>query len=407
MKKRINTTIALLTTFSLLLTGCSLSKSDVDQAKEYLSDNQEADAETNDDAASSASSIIVINDLFEPILEEKENLEAATEASSEDAEPEESNNDENDPVNIVFFGDSQLANGREDGSDIPALLGSKIPNSRIYNMAIGGTTASVEKTTNDLSPENLSSYSFYGMALYFAGEADRNEALASVPSVLDTMNSIDPKDVDYYVLSYGTNDFLNNVYLDASDDDTDPVKDHSLLNAYSHGIETLQSISPNAEIIMMLPFYGIYVAEDGTYIGDSYIVSNGIGTLADYADKVKNVAEGAGATIFDGMFMTRCDLYLDTASQYLMDNLHLSLTGRQIVARLLAHNINFAEGNEPYAYLDTDYIKIAEFDPNETYRYDEGLMKEYYPESWSSYIKGEYPLAQPSEEAAAEYNSGN
>ena len=158
MKKRINTTIALLTTFSLLLTGCSLSKSDVDQAKEYLSDNQEADAETSDDAASSASSIVVINDLFEPILEEKANLEAATEASSEDAEPEESNNDENDPVNIVFFGDSQLANGREDGSDIPALLGSKIPNSRIYNMAIGGTTASVEKTTNDLSPENLTSF---------------------------------------------------------------------------------------------------------------------------------------------------------------------------------------------------------------------------------------------------------
>jgi hypothetical protein len=82
-----------------------------------------------------------------------------------------------------------------------------------------------------------------------------------------------------------------------------------------------------------------------------------------------------------------------------MDNLHLNLKGRQIFARLVAHEVNFREHNEPFAYLDQDKIKIAEFNPDENYRLDEYFMCTYYPESWEKYVKGEFPLAQPSEEA--------
>ena len=65
--------------------------------------------------------------------------------------------------------------------------------------------------------------------------------------------------------------------------------------------------------------------------------------------------------------------------------------------------VNYLEKNEPYAYLETDFIKIAEFDPDEYYRCDEHLMRTNYPESWEKYIKGEFPLAQPSEEALEKY----
>ena len=74
-----------------------------------------------------------------------------------------------------------------------------------------------------------------------------------------------------------------------------------------------------------------------------------------------------------------------------------------VFSRIFAHYVNFAEHNEPYAYLETDFIKIAEFNPDEYYRYDEGQMKEYFPESWEKYIKGEFPLAQPSPEAVQAY----
>lgn len=402
MKKSIRLGIVLLSSVSLLLGGCSLSKEDIPEANEYLTDSKEAE-DAADEASTLSSQIVVINDLFEPVIdpEKTEASESSTEASTE--EPTESDED-GEPVNIVFFGDSQLANGKADETDIPHLMGKRIPNSRIYNMAIGGTTATVEKTTTDITPETLTSTSFYGMVNCFAGKSDRYATLAAgYPDVLETMNSIEPKDVDYYVLSYGTNDFINGVPLDTSEYDSAANQAHALYNVLTMCIDQLKDMSPDAVIVIMTPFYGIYVADDGAYIGDSYIVSNGIGTLAEYADKVKNVAEDREIIPFDCMYQSKFDLYLDTASQYLADNLHLTLTGRQIVARLLAHEVNFREKNEPYAYLETDYIKIEEFDPFEDYRLSEGLMKKYYPESWEKYIVGEFPLAQPTEEAVQQY----
>ena len=401
MKKSIRFAIALLSSASIILTGCSMSGEEVKEATEYLNDEGSEASEEVSEAASEASSTIVIEDLFEPIIDSTESGEAASDASTQEAGLQSS---QGDPVNIVCFGDSQLANGRFDGSDIPHMLPYRVPNAKIYNMAIGGTTASVEQTTSDTSPAGLTSTSFLGMAYCFAGKSDRDATLsANYHEILDTMNSIDPADVDYYIISYGTNDFFNNVPLDVTPYDSVSDQDHALYNSMNKALDILQSISPDAIIIILTPFYGIYLSDDGTYIGDSYIVSNGIGTLADYADKVKNVAEDRELILVDCMYKSRFDLYLDTANEYLADNLHLSLKGRQVLSRILAHEINFREMNEPYAYLETDYIEIATFDPNEYYRYDEGQMKEYFPESWEKYIKGIFPLAQPSPEAAAEY----
>lgn len=397
MKKRITLLMALLSTTCIVLSGCSLPEKDVKEATEYIGDGASTE-DSAEDEASSEKSIVVIDNLFEPLLEEVSSSTASVEASTEEEKTEEKENgsEEENVVNIVCFGDSQLANGRDDGTDIPHLLAPKIPDSRVFNMAIGGTTASVEQSTSDINPSKLSSLSFLGMVYCFAGKSDRDATLESYPGILNTMNSIDPKDVDYYVLSYGTNDFLSNVPMDADYYASANDKAHTLYGALSMGLSELRSISPNAEFIILTPFYGIYVDDSGAYIGDSYIVSNGIGTLSEYAEKVKNVIDDNGCYMLDGMFRTRFDLYVDTASEYLIDNLHLTLTGRQIVTRILAHNINYLEKNEPFSYWDTDYIKIAEFDPDETYRADETVMEVQYPESWERYIHGEFPLAQPS-----------
>lgn len=410
--------VAVLSAMCFMVAGCEGADTDPAKATEYFSDKANEMMSLVEESATLAASTIVVNDseLFEPLWEGDKANDASSGASSEAAaassasssdtaasveDPERKKLEELyariNPVNIVFFGDSQLANGRDDHTDIPSLIGQRIPKSNIYNMAIGGTTATLEKSTSDANPSTMTSNCFLGMVYAFAGTSDRNAALAAYPQVLETMNSINPADVDYYFLSYGTNDFLNGVVLDTPTNQPDQTR--GVYNAMCRGIDVLREISPKAKILIMTPFYGIYVDGDGNYIGDSYIVSNGIGTLSQYAQKVQNVSEDKETYIFDGMFMTKCDLYLDTANQYLSDNLHLTLTGRQIMARLLAHYVNFIEGNEPYCYLETDFIKIAEFDPEEDYRYDELQMKEYFPESWEKYIKGKFPLAQPSAEA--------
>ena len=69
MKKRITLLMALLSTTCIVLSGCSLPEKDVKEATEYIGD----DASTEDsaeDEASAEKSIVVIDNLFEPLLEE-------------------------------------------------------------------------------------------------------------------------------------------------------------------------------------------------------------------------------------------------------------------------------------------------------------------------------------------------
>ena len=90
----------------------------------------------------------------------------------------------------------------------------------------------------------------------------------------------------------------------------------------------------------------------------------------------------------------KCDLYLDTAEEYLMDGTHLTEKGRQVFARLLAHIPNYYEENEPFAYLENDIIKINEFDPDEYFMISDHKLKENYPEAYEKLKSGAYPLAR-------------
>ncbi|WP_024867313.1 GDSL-type esterase/lipase family protein [Butyrivibrio sp. FCS014] len=397
MKKNLKLITTILLTSTLVLSGCSLKAyENTKTAEEYVSDAIASVEETTEDAAETDSSIVVIENLFEPLLEEStSSAESSTVVNDE--QPAEETAEEVDKVEIVFFGDSQFANGRNDGSSIPDMIATRVPNSVVYNMGIGGSTASLEASTSIISPDKVTTNCFVGMAYALASEADRNTILADNHEVLNIMNSITPSKVDYYFIEYGANDFFSNARLDTDMYDLDQI--HNYYGALKSGINKLKEISPQAVIFVVSPFYSVYNSPEGQYIGDSYIVSNGIGTLAEYAEKAKNVADDTQVWYIDTMIREHTDLYLDTADQYLMDGVHLTLKGRQIFGRIFAHYVNFCEHNEPFAYLDTDYIKIAEYDTEEYYRYDEAMMKAYYPESWEKYIKGEFPLAQPSEEA--------
>jgi len=402
MKKRSVSVLAAVITALTILSGCELQNSDTAKATEYVNDENDSSNAATDasgtDYATSSGSLIVVDGLMEPVLEEAsasastsvvEAATAATSASTEETQKE-------DKSIMVFLGDSQFANGRSDGTDIPHLIGERVPDSVVYNLGIGGTTGAIEMTTSDVSPENLVSTSFLGMAYALSGRGNREASLADYPEILETMNQVDPEEVDYYFLSYGTNDFFLGLPLDHTQYDGDPM--HCFYDAMCTGIEELKSISPNAEIILISPFYGVYKDGDGNLIGDSYVVSNYFDTLANYARKSKNAAEDEDIVDFDAMFGTHCDLYIDTADQYLMDGVHLTLTGRQIFARLIAHLPNYMNNNEPSVYYETDYIKIAEFDPDEYYKYRDDMLKEYYPSYYEKLVNGEYNVAKPDEE---------
>ena len=170
MKKKLMTAAALTMAFSVMITGCSLGKDDTKEATEYIND-ETLNATDDSSALDSVTNIIVAEDLATPDFEDYTTAAATTEATTEATtqEPE-----KEDKVVMVFFGDSQIANGRNDGTDIPTLVGQRVPNSVSINLAIGGTTASLEASTaNYQDYENWTSNSFVGMVHAFTGKVKK------------------------------------------------------------------------------------------------------------------------------------------------------------------------------------------------------------------------------------------
>ena len=402
MKKDIKKLAAISMAFIIMLTGCSLGANNSEEpvvnasTEESTEEVSVASSENSSVAEPEISSdqIVVVEDLAEPDIEEVSAANAdVTDSSAEEA----SKYDIDKELVMVFIGDSQIANGRADGTDIASYVQKRVPNGKSYNLGIGGTTAAIELTTvNTQDYDNWTSTSFLGIAYSLEGRVNRNQVLASNPDVLERMNQVDPAKVDYYFIEYGANDFFNKIQLDKwSSGYADINELHTYYGALKAGIQVLKNISPNATIVLITPFYGLYYAPDGTYLGDTYVTSNGVGTLQDYAKKINNVAEEAGLYCLDTMTRSKCDLYMDTASQYRMDNVHLTVTGRQVFARIIAHIPNSMEGYEPTAYRQTEFVKIAEFNPDEYYKYPDEYFSRDFPEEYQKYLNGEYLLAKP------------
>ncbi len=271
-------------------------------------------------------------DIKEPEIPEENISEPVEQQTPPEPEKQE---EEDNTVDIVFMGDSQFDNARGTGSEIPAYTCALVDNAKFYNLAIGGTAASIERNRTD-SIEGWSDIGFVGMCYALAGKLSDTSFLSSYPAYED-LNSIDPAKVDFYIIEYGANDYLNGAALST---DGNAYDIHSYRGALGVGINTLRSISPKAKIILCGPSYCMWYNGNGFVMGDSYTISKGAGTLAEYADVCKNHAEDEDLLYIDTMYSTYFDLKITTVEDYLMDGLHYNEKGRQIYATTIAHFIN-------------------------------------------------------------------
>ncbi len=393
MRKLYTKAFSLMASLSLVLMACSAPGQDANSAEEYVSDELASNGEQVDEAVENAS-VIVAENLMTPSLEES-GASASTSSVAQEAAtaaPAEEEPKEDDRCVMVFIGDSQIENGRSDRTDIAHLVAERVPHAKVYNLGIGGSTATVEMSTSDTNLDDWDSPSFNGIAYGLAGKIDVDSVFANYEDVRHAIKEINSDKVDYYFIEYGANDFFQKMPLDNTQHDGNDL--HTYYGGLERGVATLKEISPQAKIVIMTPFYGVYTDGNGKFLGDSYVVSNGVDTLANYARKALNVAEDMHVIDFDAMNNKPCDLYLDTADQYLMDGTHLTLEGRQVFARLLAHIPNFYEENEPYAFLERDYVKIADFDPTEYFRLPDDELERDYPEAYQKLKDGAYPWAR-------------
>lgn len=248
------------------------------------------------------------------------------EVEQSEVQEEQINYDEG-KLQIVFLGDSIFDNHR-DGTGIPGRTAAQC-DANGYNLAIGGTSASVEWDENT-GHDNWTSRSLVGvvnaMAKYIPTDVFVNDTEAK--TILDDPN-IDFSKTDYFVVEYGMNDFLNTHPMTTQDA---PSGTKSYVGALDYSVETLKSIAPDATIILCSPTYAQFYNGDWM-IGDGNSINNGYGTLFDYKGSCEYVANDQQVLFFNAYQDLGIDGY--TADEYLEDGIHLTDKGRQLYADAL------------------------------------------------------------------------
>lgn len=233
-------------------------------------------------------------------------------------------------LQIVFLGDSIFDNSR-DGSGIPYLTASQC-SADVYNLAIGGTSATIELGEH-AENELWTSRSLVGIVKAMMGDISTDVfAGTRTKEILDNTN-IDWSATDYFVVEYGMNDYFRAVPL------SDPENDYNLFTyagALRYAVSNLSEIAPDATVILCCPNYAQFY--DGNWmIGDGNSLNTGYGTLFDYKGICEYVAKERQAQFLDAYLDLGINGY--TAEEYLEDGVHLTQEGRQLYADALAEKI--------------------------------------------------------------------
>lgn len=241
-------------------------------------------------------------------------------------------------MQIVFMGDSILDFEGENGG-VTDMVGDAL-NAKVYNMAIGGTTAAL-LPDEQYNFAEWNSISLLGIVNAILGNIN--------PNVFDgydageVLKQCDFSKTDYFVIEYGINDFLSRQvpqsrYLESGDvlaiDES-----HTYAGALDIAVRLLQGSFPNAKILIVGPHY-CEVFEAGTFMGDAYSLNYGYGTLVEFLRCAGYVAEQhkTEATIFfNALDESGIDAY--TSNEYLQDGVHLSDAGRRVYADCIINRL--------------------------------------------------------------------
>lgn len=219
-------------------------------------------------------------------------------------------------IKVVVFGDSIWnAERGENGISEQVMEATGV---KIYNCAIGGTTAAVVNESTDW--DSWTSRSFNGM-MYIANDVVSKE-LISKDEAYEVMKEVDFEEVDYVIISYGLNDYFSDVpvhpqeYYDLT----------SYVGALRHGIQKLKEEYPQIKFIITSPTYC------GWFEGERQF------RLDDYVEAARGVAAEYDAYFLD-MFHA-LGKNPEEKSKYLEDGVHLTDEGLTMYAKSVIEFFN-------------------------------------------------------------------
>lgn len=229
-------------------------------------------------------------------------------------------------LQIVFLGDSIFDSNR-DGTRVPDLTAAQC-NATGYNLAIGGTSAALEKD-DPQENEKWISTSLVGVVKAMKGDISTECFAGTVAKELLDDPNVDWSETDYFVVEYGINDFFKAIPQSDLEKELDIT---TYAGALRYAIIFMRDIAPDATIILCSPHYTRFF--NGNWmIGDSNTINTGYGTLANYKGTCEYIAGEQQVEFFDAYLDLGIDGY--TAEEYLEDGVHLTEAGRRLYADAL------------------------------------------------------------------------
>lgn len=230
-------------------------------------------------------------------------------------------------MQIVFMGDSILDSDREDNG--VASLISNGCNAKVYNMAMGGTTAALMPNER-YDFDHWDSRGLLGVVNAILGNI--NTDIFEGYKAGQFLKECNFDETDFFVIEYGINDFLSHKvalskYL-ANGEVLDEDGVYTYTGALDTAVKLLKERFPDAGILIIAPHY-CQIFEGEKYIGDSYSLNYGCGTMVEFARGAGYVSEQykeEGVLFYNAMEESGIDAY--NADKCLEDGVHLTEEGR-------------------------------------------------------------------------------
>lgn len=238
-------------------------------------------------------------------------------------------------MTIVCFGNAPFADDRDSSDNLANLIAAKT-GATVYNCSVNGSYLAAENYTLDPSHRPMDAYNFYWLAqlasktpIYYrheqAADAMKDKTPSEAKDVYDTLWNLDFHEVDVIAIMYDASDYYAGHEMYSDSNATDIQQFTGNLEA---GIEVLQAAYPWIRIIVLSPAYAFAVKEDGTYISsDQY--TYGWDVLSTYVIKQQESCSRRSVTFIDNIYGSITE---DNAKEYLLDNLHLNVAGRNLIA---------------------------------------------------------------------------
>lgn len=253
----------------------------------------------------------------------------------EEADKEEDKHD----MQIVILGDSIMDHDRTESG--PAAIIAHDCNAKVYNMAMGGTTAALlpgESAYHD----KWSSRGLLGVIQAIQGNIDKS-IFDGYPA-REILDECDFEKTDYFIIEYGVNDFLSGQIPQSkqlADGGTLNVGSiYTYTGALEEAVNTLQNSFPDAKILLVAPHY-CQIFSGQTFMGDGYSMDYGYGPLVSFARGTGYVYEQHKEenVIFYNAFELS-GINAETADDYLEDGVHMTPLGSRVYAEAIARIIN-------------------------------------------------------------------